>query len=67
MTDITIKVEGMTCMHCVMRVKKAVESVKGVQSSDVQIGTVKVTFDETAVKKEDIEQAITNAGYKVAA
>ncbi len=67
MTDITIKVEGMTCMHCVMRVKKAVESVRGVQSSDVQIGTVKVTFDEAAVKKEDIEQAITSAGYKVAA
>ena len=67
MTDITIKVEGMTCMHCVIRVKKAVESLRGVQSSDVQIGTVKVTFDEAAVKKEDIEQAITNAGYKVAA
>lgn len=67
MTDITIKVEGMSCMHCVIRVKKAVESVRGVQSSDVQIGTVKVTFDEAAVKKEDIEQAITNAGYKVAA
>jgi copper chaperone len=67
MTDITIKVEGMSCMHCVMRVKKAVESVQGVQSSDVQIGTVKVTFDEATVKKEDIEQAITSAGYKIAA
>lgn len=67
MTDITIKVEGMSCMHCVMRVKKAVESLKGIQSSDVQIGLVKVTFDETAVKKEDIEKAITTAGYKVAA
>jgi len=67
MTDITIKVEGMTCMHCVIRVKKAVESLRGVQSSDVQIGTVKVTFDEAALKKEDIEQAITNAGYTVAA
>jgi copper chaperone len=67
MTDITIKVEGMSCMHCVVRIKKAVESLKGVQSSDVQIGTVKVTFDETAVKKEDIEKAITDAGYKVAA
>ena len=67
MVDVTIKVEGMSCMHCVIRVKKAVESLKGVQSSDVQIGTVKVIFDETAVKKDDIEEAITNAGYKVAA
>ena len=67
MTDLMIRVEGMSCMHCVMRVKKAVESLKGIQSSDVQIGLVKVTFDETAVKKEDIEKAITTAGYKVAA
>jgi copper chaperone len=67
MTDITFKVEGMSCMHCVMRVKKAVENLKGVQSSDVQIGLVKVTFDETAVKKEDIEKAVTSAGYKVVA
>ncbi len=67
MTDITIKVEGMSCMHCVMRVKKALESLRGVQSSDVQIGTVTVSFDETALKKEDIEKAIISAGYKVAA
>ena len=67
MADITIKVEGMSCMHCVMRVKKAVESLKGIQSSDVQIGVVRVAFDESAVKKEDIEKAIINAGYKVAA
>ncbi|MCL4475873.1 MAG: cation transporter [Nitrospirae bacterium] len=67
MADITIKVEGMSCMHCVMRVKKAMESLKGIQSSDVQIGVVRVAFDESAVKKEDIEKAIINAGYKVAA
>jgi len=67
MTDITIKVEGMSCMHCVMRVKKAMESLRGIQGSDVQIGIVKATFDEAAVKREDIEKAITNAGYKVAA
>lgn len=67
MTDITIKVEGMSCMHCVMRVKKAMESLRGIQGSDVQIGIVKATFDEAEVKREDIEKAITNAGYKVAA
>ncbi len=66
MTDITVKVEGMSCMHCVMRVKKALESLRGIQSSDVQIGTVKVRFDETALKKEEIEKAITDAGYRVA-
>ena len=66
MTDITINVGGMSCMHCVMRVKKALESVKGILSSDVQIGTVRVTLDETVAKKQDIEAAIIKAGYTVA-
>lgn len=67
MTDITIKVDGMSCQHCVMRIKKAVESLQGILELDVQIGTVKVKFDEKKVDKADIEKAITNAGYKVAA
>lgn len=65
MTEATIEVEGMSCMHCVGRVKRALEALNSVQSSDVQIGTVKVAFDEKMLKKEDIDKAINNAGYKV--
>lgn len=67
MTDITIKIEGMSCMHCVGRVKRAVEALAGIQALDVQIGLVTATFDETRIRKEDLEKAITDAGYKVAA
>jgi copper chaperone len=67
MTDITLNVEGMSCQHCVMRVKKAVEGLKGVQGSDVRIGLVKVTFDEKTVTREEIVAAIMNAGYRIAA
>lgn len=67
MTDISIKVEGMSCQHCVMRIKKALDALKGIEDSDVQIGLVKVKFDEKVLKKEDLERAITNSGYKVAA
>lgn len=66
MTETTIKVEGMSCQHCVMRVKKAIDALKGVQSSDVQIGTVKVTFNDQEVLKSEIEKAIASSGYKVA-
>jgi copper chaperone len=65
MTDIIIKIEGMTCMHCVGRVRRAVEALTGIQALDVQIGQLKATFDESKLKKEDIEKAITGAGYKV--
>jgi copper ion binding protein len=65
MADTTIKVEGMSCQHCVMRVTKALQGLKGIQDLDVQIGAVTVKFDEHLLKKEDIEKAIENAGYKV--
>ena len=66
MIDLAIKVEGMSCMHCVGRVKKAIEALNGIHALDVQIGLVKVSFDKNKLRKEDIEKAITNAGYKVA-
>lgn len=50
-----------------MRIKKALDVLNGIQDSDVQIGLVKVKFDEKVLKKEDLERAITNSGYKVAA
>ncbi|HAM53519.1 MAG TPA: hypothetical protein DCP92_23545 [Nitrospiraceae bacterium] len=67
MTEITIKVEGMTCQHCVLRVKKAIQELSGIQNLDVQIGNVWIKFDEKAVGKVDIEKAIVDAGYKVVA
>jgi copper chaperone len=66
MAETTIKIEGMSCGHCVMRVKKAVDALTGVDTADVEIGTAKVKFDGTKVTKEDIEAAIAKAGYKIA-
>jgi copper chaperone len=65
MSDATIQVDGMSCQHCVMRVKKAVESLAGITDLTVEVGQVKVTFDESKVQKKDIEDAIVKAGYKI--
>jgi copper chaperone len=65
MTDTTIQIEGMSCQHCVMRVKKAIEGLAGVSSLFVEIGEAKVSFDETKIQKKDIEAAVAKAGYKV--
>ncbi len=65
MAETVIAIEGMSCQHCVMRVKKAVEALKGVNRSDVQVGQAKVTFDESLLQKKDIEDAIIKAGYKI--
>ncbi len=65
MIETTIQVEGMSCQHCVMRVRKAVEGLAGIAKSDVQVGRVNVTFDESKLQQKDIEEAIVKAGYKI--
>ena len=65
MNTATINVDGMSCQHCVMRVRKALEALSGIASMNVEVGKVSVSFDEAKVTQKDIETAITKAGYKV--
>jgi copper chaperone len=65
MQEAIMKIEGMSCQHCVMEVKKALKALGGVGDSEVAIGTATVRYDETQVKKEDIAAAITRAGFTV--
>ncbi len=58
------KIEGMSCHHCVMAVKKELSKLN-LESADVQIGSAKVTFDESKVSSAKVAEAITEAGYKV--
>ncbi len=67
MAEVTIKIEGMSCQHCVMHVKKAVDGVEGVNSAEISIGLAKVEFDEAKTDREAVDDAINNAGYKVIA
>ena len=65
MAEATLKIEGMSCQHCVMRVKKAFETLPGIAALDVKIGTAYVSYDESTIKREDLEAAVEAAGYTV--
>ncbi|MEW6739262.1 MAG: heavy-metal-associated domain-containing protein [Nitrospirota bacterium] len=65
MAETTLKIDGMSCQHCVTRVKKAIDAVAGVTKSDVAVGSATIQFDESKTKKEEITAAIEKAGYKV--
>ncbi|UCF86926.1 MAG: heavy-metal-associated domain-containing protein [Nitrospiraceae bacterium] len=65
MAEITLKIEGMTCQHCVMNIKKAIDGIAGVKSSEVSIGNAKVVYDEPQTNKDEIEKTIQNSGYKI--
>ena len=65
MTEIKLKIDGMSCQHCVTSVKKSIDGLEGIESSEVTIGSAKISYDESKTSKETIVGAVTNAGYKV--
>lgn len=58
-----IKIEGMNCGHCVMAVKKELSKLPGVTGMDVQIGSAVVDAEEGSVTREQLDAAITEAGF----
>ncbi len=63
--DLKLKVEGMSCQHCVANVKRTLEEQVGVEEArpDLQSGDVRITgegFDRAA-----LVESIRKAGYKV--
>ncbi len=60
-----IEIDGMSCQHCVMAVKKSLEALDGVTEADVEIGSASVTYDESKVKDSDLNDAVVQTGFKV--
>jgi copper chaperone len=67
MAKATLKIQGMTCNHCVMRVAKALKATAGVQDAqvDLQKGQAVVTYDDAKVSLDKLSFAVVEAGYKV--
>jgi len=67
MQKTTLKISGMSCNHCKMRVEKALKELEGVSEAgvDLQAGSADVTFDESRVTSEKLAEAVEDAGYTV--
>jgi copper chaperone len=65
----TLKVEGMSCEHCVKAVTKAAGELPGVKdvAVDLKGGTVSFNYDSGVTALKDIEAAIVDAGYEITA
>jgi copper chaperone len=71
MTTTDIKINGMTCNHCVMSVTEELAELPGVTGVEVDLvagGTsvATVTSDGRAPAPEDLQAAVEEAGYAVA-
>ncbi|WP_298830025.1 copper chaperone CopZ [uncultured Planococcus sp.] len=63
-----LKVQGMSCGHCVNAVETSVGEIQGVSSVKVDLGKgeVAVAYDETKTSLNEIQEAIEEQGYSVA-
>ena len=62
--DSTFQVQGMTCGHCEMAIKKAIARLDPEAKVEIDRNTGKVDV-HSAKAREDIAHAITEEGYQV--
>jgi copper chaperone len=67
MEKAVLRVEGMSCDHCVKTITKAAGDLPGVKNVAVDLkgGTVSFMFDPAKSPLKNIETVITDAGYDV--
>lgn len=64
MEELTLKITGMTCGHCVGQVTKALTQLDGVQIKTVKVGEALVDYDQREITPADIARAVNEVGYE---
>jgi copper chaperone CopZ len=63
MQKIHLTIEGMSCGHCVARVRRTLEAMDGVRVTSVDIGTADAEIDPQRIEPEALARAVSDAGY----
>lgn len=63
MEQVKLKIDGMSCDHCVHAVTNRLSKTPGVQVDEVVIGSAKIHHDPAVATLDQIEQAIADEGY----
>ena len=63
--NIRLRIDGMTCGHCIGAVRKALAGVEGTTIQSVDVGSAVVAYDPIATELEKIDAAVEDAGYRV--
>ena len=66
MEKTTIKIEGMSCGHCVKTVKNVLGRVEGLEVNDVQIGEASLSHEPNNLQLDTIREALDDAGFELA-
>ena len=61
----TLKIEGMSCNHCVKSVQSALSAIDNVDVDAVEIGTATVQIEGDSVNRATLVEAIEEIGFEV--
>lgn len=62
----TVKIDGMTCMHCVAHLEKALSALEGVDSVHVSLEQKCAQLEaQASVTDEVIHEAVYDAGFDI--
>ena len=62
-----LTIEGMSCGHCVMHVRSALEDVPGVKKVDVDLLKKSAMVEGDSLTDAALGAAVADAGYRVTA
>jgi copper chaperone len=65
MRQITLRIGGMSCDHCLHAVQRALKAIPGVDVGAVAIGSATVRFDPAKTSVDTLVAAIDDLGYEV--
>jgi copper chaperone len=63
MERMNLKIDGMSCGHCVARVEKALKRLDGVEVLRVEVGAADLLYDPAKAPWGRIRETLDDAGY----
>ncbi len=62
----TLKIQGMSCNHCVMAITKALGKIDGISDVNVDLAKGEATFNKTdSVNMDHVKKQIEQEGFTV--
>ena len=61
----TLRVSGIRCERCVMRLGGALQGLEGLESANARLtGELALTWDDARVQREEITEVMARAGFR---
>jgi len=64
MAKVVLNIKNMSCQHCVMTIKRALEKIGAKAEVSLKEKKAVVEYDESKLKVEDLINAISKFGYE---